>query len=389
MLAGARGLSAFGDQVAIVTLLLRVHDTGGGPRGITMLLVLSALPAGLLSPIAGRLADTVDSRRVTLAAALTQAGVCLALALMSSTTAAFALVVVLQTADALAAPAWSAWLPYIAGAEGTPQALGLTQATVTAAGLAGPAAGGILTGVGGSGLPLLVDAATFLLLAAGSLAIRNRRGALWRAAGSPAPRQLDGFRALLGDALLRPLTLTVLGYILVGEAVNVADVFLIRNTLHGSAAAYGLIGTAATAGIVIGSLLGGRLGRRETLLGTIIVSAAIQALAMAAVGLAPSLIFVTFAWIVVGIANGTANATIPALVLRRVPNDRHGRALGALNGLGRTLSVLALGLGYLALTTVGPRTSFVLSATFALAAISPILLHFPGLTRHERDNTGR
>src|SRR4051812_21241382 len=114
ILAAARGVSAFGDQVAIVALLLRVHDSGGGASGVTLLLIATALPIAALAPVAGRLADSVASRRLTGGAAVAETAVCATLAFTSSVPATLALVLVLQAADTLAAPAWSAWVPHIA-----------------------------------------------------------------------------------------------------------------------------------------------------------------------------------------------------------------------------------------------------------------------------------
>lgn len=382
-LAAARGMSAFGDQVAIVALLLRVHDRGGGAAGVTALLVVSALPTAALAPVAGRLADTLDSRLLTATTAAVEAAICLALGYAPSLFVTLVLVVALQTADALAAPAWTAWVPHIAGPDQTPRALGITQATVTAASLAGPAVGGVLTGIRGARLALQLDAATFVALAAGAVAIRNRRRPAPLDAGTQAARLGDGVRILRIDPLLRPVTITLLCYILVGEAINVAEIFLIRDTLHGSATVYGVIGTITTAAAVAGSLFGGRVGRKPRLLPAIVTIAALQALGMAAVGLSPSIIAVTLAWIVVGSANGALNTTIPALIFRRLPAEFHGRVIAALNGAGRALSLCALGLGALALTHLGARASFVLSGALALAALSYLAVRARPLASEE------
>jgi MFS family permease len=382
-LATARGISAFGDQVAITALLLRVHDSGGGASGVTLLLVASALPAAGLAPVGGRLADTLDSRLVTTAAAITEAVVCVALAATSSVPATLLLVLVLQSADALAAPAWSAWVPHIAGRAGTPRALGLTQATVTAASLAGPAVGGLLTGIAGARLPLLVDAATFALLAVGAATISSRRRRASAGVEIRQPQLGDGFRVLRRDPLLRPVTLTLLCYILVGEAINVVEIFLIRDTLHGSATAYGAIGSVTVAASIVGSLVGGRLGRRPRLLPTIVVTAAIQALGVIAAGVAPSIGVLMLAWIVVGSANGALNTAVPAMFFRRLPEELHGRVMGALNGLGRTVSLFALGLGDVALMSVGSRASFILSGGLALAVLSNLAIRVGPLKQEE------
>ena len=68
-----------GDEIALIALLLRVHDNGGGPRGITLLLMSAAVPTVLLAPWSGRLADRLDSRLLAAGSALLQMAVCVAL----------------------------------------------------------------------------------------------------------------------------------------------------------------------------------------------------------------------------------------------------------------------------------------------------------------------
>ena len=62
IIAAARGMSFLGDQIALLTLMLRV--AAHGPRIMTALITLcSALPAVVLSPYAGGLVDRIPVKR--------------------------------------------------------------------------------------------------------------------------------------------------------------------------------------------------------------------------------------------------------------------------------------------------------------------------------------
>src|SRR6476619_5928814 len=100
--APARSVSILGDEIALVALLLHVHDLGAGTRGVMLLLVSAAVPPVLLAPRAGRLADRVDSRLLLVTSSLAQAAVCGALAFTAPLWAVYLLVMALQAGQAVA-----------------------------------------------------------------------------------------------------------------------------------------------------------------------------------------------------------------------------------------------------------------------------------------------
>ncbi len=365
----ARALSVLGDEMALVALLLRVHDTGGGDTGVALLLASAALPTVLLSPWAGRLADRYDSRRLATGSALGQFAACAALAYTTTPWLVYLLVALLQVGQAVANPTWGALLPRIVGETDIARAQGGMSALLTVGAVCGPALGGLLTGLGGPRLPLLVDAATFAGLAAAGLAVRTRRGGHFSepaGAHPPQPRALDGFRLLAHDAILGPVFAALMCYIVVGEATNVVEVFLVRDALHGTAAQYGLIGMVAGAGIVIGSLLG---GRDTTLAGRvrwIVLAAAAQALMLSLAGLAPSVVVLAVAWLLMGLANGILNTCTSTLLMTRTPEATRGQVIAAATGAARGFSIGALLVGGLAGAVLGPRVTFVLAGACAL-----------------------
>jgi MFS family permease len=391
----ARALSVLGDEMALVALLLAVHDSGGGPRGISLLLASAAVPTVLLAPWAGRLADRWDSRVLTVTSALSQALACAVLALAISGEVPahpwllYLLVALLHAGQAVANPTWGALVPRIVGDAETGRAIGATQALTTVAAVAGPALGGVLTGLGGARLPLLADTVTFGALAVAGLVVRTRRGervGARRAAAAatlgagghvapqgasaapepPKPRALDGLRTVRRDAVLWPLFSGLMAFVVVGEATNVVEVFLVRDELHGSATSYGLIGMVAAAGIAVGSVLGGRDASTERRLGWIVLSAGVMAGCLVAAGLAPSLLVVGGSWALLGVANGALNTSTSTLLITRVPESSRGQVLAALMGASRAFSIGALALGGLAAAVIGARGTFVISGALAL-----------------------
>ncbi len=131
--ASARTVSFLGDGVALTTLILVMHDLGHGPSSVAWLLIAAALPTVVLAPVAGRVADEVDSRTILTAANVVSAAAAFGMATASSAWTLLGLVVALQAAQAFANPTWAALTPRIVGEERTGRAIGALQMLSTMA----------------------------------------------------------------------------------------------------------------------------------------------------------------------------------------------------------------------------------------------------------------
>ena len=369
----ARAVSELGNALAVVALVLRMHDDGGGARWVAAVLLADALPIALLSPLAGVLVDRFDNRRIIVVASLLQAGVCTALAFSSSTPVVLALVALLGACTALTGPAWGALVRRMVVPEALAGVFGLQQTLSGLALVAGPALGGLLMGAYGPRVPLLVDAATFLAVTGAALAIRvRRRPAAERAARGAAassPRMRDGFVLIWQDRPLAAVLAMLCAFILVGQVVNVAEVFLVRDVLGGSATAFGLVSAAWAVGLLAGGVLGGTrstaVQQLRAVLGSALVLAAVSGLA----GAAPSVPALIGLFLLGGVANGVLGVCVLAWTMLRVDDAVIGRVGAALNGLTRTAGIAALAVGGAAVGLLEPRQVFGLAGAAGIAVV--------------------
>ncbi|HWQ02342.1 MAG TPA: MFS transporter [Gaiellaceae bacterium] len=367
----ARAISTFGDDMALLVLTLRVFSDGRGPWSITLLLLCATVPVVALAPIAGRLVDSMPFRTLATSAALWQAACCVALALAGPLWAVYALVVALQVGHVVANPAWQALMPEIAQGDELGRAVGVSQTLSTIGSVAAPAVAGVLVGLLGYGAPLLVDAGTFLVLAAAALAIRTRRSHE-HPGGAEAPTVPAETFSLRSDVLLWPLLLGLCALVLVGEVTNVVEVFLLRGTLGAGNVTFGLVAAALAAGIVVGSVLAGRPAADPVRARRLAVAALVLGVTIGLAGLAPAIWAFAAAWAFLGVSNGYANVDGTTLVLGRTPDFCRGRVLATVNAMIRGSSLVAMVLGGLAGTLLGPRTTFVVAG--ALMAVVAIVL---------------
>ncbi len=366
LLAGAVFLSAAGDLLALVVLALQVHElTGSGPA-VSALVATTLVPVVLLAPLAGLVADRVESVRLLVGASLAQAVLAVALSSTTDLAAILALSSLLAAGGAFAQPAEFTLVPAVAGAGRVTEATGVVEAARYAGFAAGPLLGAGLA-VLGTQAALLANAATFLAIAAAGAALRARRPPVAAPAGD-RPRALDGLRLLVADPVLRVTLAAAVGALLVVSATLTVEVFYVRDVVDGSGAAYALVVAAWMAGMVVGaSALARRVPARLAAAGAL-VALAVQG---AGIGLQAAWAIVPVAvagFLVGGVGHGVKNVLLRTLLTVRVPAAVHGRAFAAYNAARTSAELAALAAGGVLVTALGPRAALVVAGSAAIAA---------------------
>lgn len=372
--AFARAISTMGNEIALVALMLRLHDDGSW--AVAALLAAGTVPMVVLAPLIGTLVDRYDSRLLIVTSSLGQAVTCTVLAFASDPTVVLALVTVNAIGSAITGPTFGALVRHMS--DRVARANSLQQSANTAAILSGPAIGGLLTGVD-TQLPLLVDAATFLALALAGLTIRARRRP------HPNDHKRGSVSILLTDRPLAASTGLQLMLILVGETVSVAEVFLVRDTFQASATSYGLLSTTFTGGVLAGMALAARLDTTNKILKAIPAASAGMTMTIAAVGFTDSLPVVFALFAAAGLGAGTMGTTASTLVILRTPEHLMGRVQATLNGLTRTAGMVALALGGLATDLLSPSAVFLLAGVAGLLVTAGTVPTFRAAQIHHTD----
>jgi MFS family permease len=372
----ARAVSTCGDYLAATALVIALQARGAGGFAVAALLIAAAAPPTLLAPLTGRLADRVDSRLLLVSASLGQAAICTVLAFVTPIAVLIGLVALLGCGLAVVNPTINALVPEMVGRERLARATAVGQTANSVGMLIAPALGGLLVGRFGLRVPLLVDAGTYLAITVAALAIRTRRGraAAPAPAGAPPPPAWSMWR----DPLMRSILITVAAVVTAVSAVNVADVFFIRGTLHGSPTVYGLLGAVWTGAMTAGAWL---VVRRKLGDGgfavALLVSLAGACGAVALAATVSSLGWLVPLWALGGVFNGATNVSAGVLVARRSPGAARGRAFAVFGGVANGANAAGYLLAGLALAVVSARGLIALAGgvglVVALAFAVPLL----------------
>ena len=365
-LAG-RMVSTFGDEVALVALTLRLQADGGRPYEVALLLAAGSIPLLLLSRPVGRLVDSCDSRHLLVGAGLLEVACTVPLVFVHSVVIIVVLVAVLGAAASVAGSTWSALVPRIVGEDHVAEAVSAVQSLNALVAVGAPAVGGLLAAAFGTGLPLVVDAATFVVVTAAAALVRTRRTpAAPGSDGRPAVAR-GGFEILRADPVLAPLITGLVVLVLLVGMVDVVLVFLIRATLHAGGAWYGVVGAAWIAGLVAGSLGGGRLRTERVQTWATIAGAGVTCAALVPFAVVPAVWMLVPLSVLGGTGNGYANVCASTLLVTRTPDAERGRVSAAATAaLGGAQGVSLLAGGAVA-AVLSPREIYATAGLLGVA----------------------
>jgi MFS family permease len=381
LVAGAVGLSALGDWVAIVALGLHVKDMTDSGLAVASLWVCLFGPSVAVAGPAGLLVDRIEATRLIIAVSLLGALVAAVLGFTTGTAAVLALTTLLGLVFAILQPAEFALVPLLAG-ERIQEANGHVEtARYVGFGL-GPLLGGLLFSAGGLELAMLVDAATFVAVAGAALALRVQRDPQRFEDSGHKLRAREGIAFLRGDRVLSLVMVVAFGSLLFMSAVWVGELFFVTDVLERGDVAYGLMLSIWTVGMALGALL---LSPRVA--AGAVGTAGLAAVAVQGMGLALPALWLSFAFFLAcsfvgGLAHGLKNVMFRSLIHVRVPERLHGRVFAAYNGIRNSAELAAFAAGGLLVTVIGPRGTLAyaggLSALAGLAGLLALLRMYRG-----------
>jgi MFS family permease len=366
-LAG-RTVSTFGDGVALVALTLRLQADGAHPYQVASLLAAGTIPLLLLARPIGRLVDAHDSRRLLVGGGLVEVAATIPLIFLHSVVPIVLLVAVLGGAASLTAATWSALVPRVVGEDHLAEAVSAQQSLNVLVLVGAPAVGGLLAGAFGTGVPLAIDAATYVVVTAAAALVRTRRVPERAPAVDGPNRVRSGFAILRADPVLAPLLAGVALVVLLVGMVDVVLVYLVRDTLHARGAWYGVAEASWMAGMVAGSVGSGRVGTERGQVRATTAGAALACAGLAGFALVPTVAILVPLSVIGGIGNGYAGACLSTLLMTRTSDSARGRVSAAANAIFGTAQGVSLLLGGVAALALSPRAIYAVAGLLGLAA---------------------
>jgi MFS family permease len=354
--------SSLGNGAGYVALVVLAYDRWHSPWAITLVLMADFIPAMLLGPMFGAVADRWSRRRIAVLSDLMRAAAFVGVGLVGGIWATVALALLAGAGAGLFTPAVLAALPSLVDERRVPAATSLYGGITDAGRFIGPGLAALAMTLAGAKAVVVVNGATFLVSAA-VLAFMRFGDAPAAAADGPGEGLLrqarEGVVAIARMPGVRTLVLSSSGVILFGAMVNVAELLLAR-TLGVGAVGYSILVTIFCAGVAVGSLSGARGERvpeykRRYLLGILLIGAGLLAAAV------PSYPVAAMGLALAGLGNGVTLVNERLICQRVIPDGVMARAFAVFDTAGSWAFAIAfVGAGAL-LSFTGPRPVLLLA----------------------------
>lgn len=367
--------SGFGTWMAAIALQLDVYDRTHSGWWVGALLIVNVLPSVFLGLLLGPLVDRLSRKGLMICSDLGRLAVFALLPFARSAAEVVALAAAAGIGNAFFRPAVLAGLPNLVTDDELPAANGLLQIVEWTTTAVGPLAGGAIAAASGPHLAYWVNAGTFAFSAALVSPIPARLLQSDRPIGRGHWGDLaDGYRVVRRSPALMCVLVAWSAAMVAYGFVNVAEVFLAKDSYRAGDFGFGLLWAGSGVGLVIGAIAASALIARD------LGKAYVRFLALFAIGVgcaaaAPDVWVGMFAMMLAGIGNGAAVVGNITFVQRGAPDQLRGRALTLL----MSANYGAIGLAFVAAgpltNAVGARWAYAVAA-IAIAAATVLAWYF-------------
>ncbi len=370
------GLSSLGDWLGLLALTALASQLAGDDYAsknfaIAGVLFLRVLPAVVIGPLAGYIADRLDRRTTLIAGDLIRCVLFASIPLVGTLTWVFVATVLIEAVSLVWLPAKDATIPNLVPRERLEAANQLSLTTTYGSAL--PAAGiftlltlstkGLSSAFGWSDsvpvlLALYFNAASFLVsglviwtireIPRGSSIAVDDQSNLWRTIAA-------GWSYVYHTPVVRGLVVGIVGAFAAGGVViGLARVYV--EDLHAGDPGYGVLFGSVFLGLAIGMWLGPRLltgFSRRRLFGLALI---LSGLLLAAIAVTQNIVVVTLLVVVLGFSAGTAWITGYTLLGLEVEDAVRGRTFAFVNSMIRLALALVLAIAPLLAGLIGTHS---------------------------------
>lgn len=338
-LAAARLVSEMGDELALIALIFKLK--GSGTAAVSMLLAVFAGTRILLAPLAGSIVDRFSTRRLVTSVSCGQFMAAVLLSFVDGWSV-YPLVFFLAVGGSIIGPTWQSFVAHVVPAENLSRTYAFIQSYRSLAIVAGAGVGGFIVDRFGSNFALLIDAGTFLFVAAVGATLTRQR------VPTGQPRGLSGFArgfiVFARSPVLRWSLILLASFNMSAGIGEVLSAFFVTDNLGGSARDYGFIlGSLGVSMFVSGAVLSRYQPRLEATT-MLMMSAVVCACGMATYGIAPNVPLAVVAYTVTGIGLTGLHVFGTPVLVRHTNEEDRGRVFAASSSVTMGGMLLATGI---------------------------------------------
>lgn len=383
--------SALGTGAGYIALLLIAESRFDSPWAVSLVLIADLIPAMLLGPLFGAVADRFSRKTCTIVADVLRVVAFAGIVMVDSFEATVALAVLAGAGTGLFTPAALAALPSVLDdTRRTSAATSLYGVVADLGFTVGPALAAGVLALGGPETLIWVNAATFAC--SGVLLVVTRFGAApEHPSEEPRPSLIaetrDGLRATAGAPAIRIVLVASAGALFCAGMFNIAELFYATDDIGTTETGFGVLVALFGVGFVGGSLAGSKGGAAPLLKRRFLIGTLVLGIGFAATGLTGSLVVALATFAVAGFGNGLLVVYERLLIQHSFPDSHVGRVFGIRDALTAWSFALAFLVAGALVSEIGASAVIAIAGGVALvvAAIAQLMLRH---SWNDPDDTG-
>jgi MFS family permease len=382
--------SALGTGAGYVALLLIAYDRLESAWAVSLVLAADLVPAMLLGPVFGAVADRFSRRTCIVGADVLRAIAFIGITQVDGLAATVALAGLAGIGTGLFTPAALASLPSLVGRARLPAATALYGAVADLGYTAGPALGALLLLLGGAEWILLLNGITFGISACAlralpfGAAVPGGREPTGRLAPTLLRDAREGVRATANLRGVRTVLFASSVALFFVGAFNVAELPFAMKELGAGEAQFAMLVAVFGLGFTAGSLAGSTGGSLPELKRRFLAGLALAGAGFLALGIASNMVAALGALAVAGFGNGLLIVYERLLIQAIVPDPLAGRVFGMKDSLSAWAFALAFFAAGGLVEVAGVRTAIMLAGAGGLLAWAAAALMLSGTWSESR-----
>ncbi|MEW6104147.1 MAG: MFS transporter [bacterium] len=364
----ACAITSFGDSLSTIALIgLIVWFTKGAKEINMMWLMLSLLiPQIVFGPIAGVFVDRWRRKWIMIASDLIRGILVFLIIFTQATYQVFVIAFLVSLVDIFFFPARSSFLPNIVDKKELIVANPLLSSTQEFMNLIGPAIGGVIIGFFGIKSLFVIDALTFLLSATAILFISIKEESKEEKMGiKPLFLELkEGIGCIKTSQKVSFICFVFGAMMIAGGAINLILPIFVSEILHKGTAEFGFLMSANGLGIIIGSLLGGRLAQRINKIKLITFAVILCGINSVIFALNPLYLIGLFLFVINGLSNGLWEVSATTLLQEETDDRNRGKVFSVVGAITGSTNIFSSGISGILAKILGVKVLFLGAGLF-------------------------
>jgi MFS family permease len=381
-------LSGFGDRLSVFALFLLIFHMTGRALDLGLLMIVQAVPAILIGPLAGVYIDRTRKKWVLIGTNLIQAILVFLIPFAGMVWQVYLIAGAQALVRQAFSPARLAILPEIVSSEDIPRANALGTITLNILMITGPAAAGIIVAFFGTSPAFFIDAATFIVAAVILIGMTAGKQTAPTEARTSYMREFkEGIAYIWRSPLMRRLVPLLALLVLIGSMQSPLIVVFVKNVLMKGDVELGILMSAMGVGGVLGGVVTAGLGSRAGRPGVIGWLFMFEGMLLIFFALNRSYPLGLAIFVLFGTLGASLHIILMSLLQTHIPEEKRGRVFANLTPILGPLSIASIGVGTFLADLVGVTYVLIVSGSMeCLSGVYGVMRKFTGI--RPEDNAG-